>query len=108
MTELRIQNAELRTKIDIYNADINQKQLLLTQREHQYKETINSLKQSLTTRDTDDSRKLLDTLVYQATRFLNAMRQLQKVVHKKEVNVVFEKLEFEKSKKDLETTLKNI
>lgn len=50
----------------------------------------------------------LETLVLLASRFLAAMRKLQKVVHKKETNVNTEKIEFEKAKKDLEITLKNI
>jgi hypothetical protein len=40
------------------------------------------------------------------TKFLNAMKKLQRVVHRKEANVSGEKQEFERSKKDLEYNLK--
>lgn len=42
------------------------------------------------------------------TKFLNAMRKLQRVVHRKEANVSNEKMDFEKAKKELEVSLKAI
>lgn len=40
MSELRIQNSDLRMKIEANNVDIRQKQLLLTQRENQHIELM--------------------------------------------------------------------
>lgn len=43
-----------------------------------------------------------------AARFLDAMRKLQRVVHRKEQNVSVEKTEFERAKKDLESHIKSL
>ena len=57
----------------------------------------------MTTRDTTSS---LESLATSTTKFLNAMRRLQKVVHKKEPNVQNERVMFETTKNDLESMLK--
>lgn len=110
--DLQIKNKELNTKLLAQTQELTQIELLLTKRETQKRDLVRQL-QSFTTRDTKSVnaseerwRHQLETLVHLTTRFLNTMRRLQKLVHKREPNVAAEKQDFENAKKDLEITLK--
>ena len=92
LAELRCKNADLQTKLDISHSD-----QIMSPR------SINN--RSKTNNTQIEDRKYLTELTNDSQAFLYAMKNLQRVIHNKEPNVLTIKNQFESCKNKLENVL---